>query len=56
MIFLTGFKVIAQEPRDVQWVEELSAGIKGSRIPEVLEKLSKPVENGQEAVRCVALY
>ncbi|WP_104490830.1 MULTISPECIES: helicase-related protein [Acinetobacter] len=34
-------KVIAKEARNIEWVEELSAGIKGSRIPEVLANLNK---------------
>lgn len=34
-------KVIAKEPRNIERVEELSASIKGSRIPEVLENLNQ---------------
>lgn len=45
-------KVIAQEARDIQWVEELSAGIPGSKIPEVLARLSNTVPNAVDVLPC----
>ncbi len=45
-------KVIAKEARDVQWVEELSAGIKGSKIPDVLAKLNYPVPDAVDVLPC----
>lgn len=39
-----------QEARDIQSVEELSANIKGPRIPEILAKLEKGTMSGGEVV------
>jgi len=39
-------EVISQAPRKIEVVEELSAGVKGSRIPEVLGKLNKSILEG----------
>ncbi|PMG78005.1 hypothetical protein BCU83_14835 [Vibrio breoganii] len=42
--------VIAKEARDIQSVEELSANVKGPRIPEILAKLEKEMMSGDEVV------
>ena len=39
-------EVISQIPRKIEVVEELSAGVKGSAIPEVLGKLNKSIFEG----------
>lgn len=38
------------EPRDIQSVEELSANVKGPRIPEILAKLEKETMTSEEVV------
>lgn len=45
-------RVIAKEARRIDWVEELSAGIKGSKIPEVLANLNKSVPNTVDVLPC----
>ena len=45
-------KVISGDPRRIDSVEELSAGVKGSRIPEVLANLGKPVPNAIDVLPC----
>ncbi|UXI04711.1 DEAD/DEAH box helicase family protein [Photobacterium sp. TY1-4] len=45
-------KVIASEPRNIQWVEELSAGIKGSKIPEVLKDLGLAAPAAIDVLPC----
>lgn len=45
-------KVITSEPRNIEWVEELSAGIRGSKIPEVLKDLGRPAPRAIDVLPC----
>lgn len=45
-------KIIAEEARKIDWVEELSSGVPGTKIPEVLANLNKPVPNTIDILPC----
>lgn len=45
-------KVISKEPRNIQWVEELSAGVSGSKIPEVLSNLKIAAPQAIDILPC----
>lgn len=45
-------KVISVAPRMINSVEELSAGVKGSRIPEILAKLGNPIPDAIDVLPC----
>lgn len=46
-------KVISsEEARTIDWVEELSSGVKGSKIPEVLSNLDKSVPSAVDVLPC----
>ncbi|MBJ8436800.1 hypothetical protein I6M64_05610 [Acinetobacter lactucae] len=45
-------KVIGEDPRTLPAIEELSAGIHGSKIPEVLNKLGKSVPEAVDILPC----
>lgn len=45
-------KVITDEPRKIEWVEELSAGIRGSKIPEVLKDLGRSAPEAIDVLPC----
>lgn len=45
-------KVISSESRNIQWVEELSAGVKGSKIPEVLSNLQQKEPTAIDILPC----
>ncbi|MFB0777748.1 helicase-related protein [Aeromonas salmonicida] len=45
-------RVITNEPRNIEWVEELSAGIRGSKIPEVLKDLGRSAPTAIDVLPC----
>lgn len=45
-------KVISNDPRNIEWVEELSAGIKGTKIPEVLKDLGRSAPAAIDVLPC----
>lgn len=45
-------RVITDHPRNIAWVEELSAGIRGSKIPDVLRDLGRAAPDAIDVLPC----